>query len=305
MPGTGRGRRRIAPHVRLAAWILHRTTPTMPPHIQALMAPWEVLPERVDVPTRHGVIPCLVYRGSSEHPSTPPAVVLHVHGGAFIVRHPEQDRHLASFLAAQLGVVVVVPDYDTAPVVQFPVSEEQVFDVASWIRASAETSRWDADRLIVSGASSGAKLTIAVCQQLAAAHVLPPLAAVLIVPVTDVTRSDRRSAARRPQISPLVQGIVVGSYFADAARRREPLASPRFDDDLPRKMPRTLVVTAQLDTLRPEGEELAMTLLDAGVDVTSSSYRGVDHGFAVTAPTPLVLTVLEQLRDFVRDTLRG
>jgi acetyl esterase len=268
------------------------------------MAPWAVTPERVEVPTRHGTIPCLVYRGPPVEPPTPPAVVLHVHGGAFIVRHPEQDRHLASFLATQLGVVVVVPDYDTAPDVRFPVSEEQVFDVASWIRASAATARWDADRLIVSGASSGAKLTISLCQQLAEEGLRPPLAALLIVPVTDATRSDRRSAARRPQISPFVQEIVIGSYFADVSRRREPLASPRFDEDLPGKMPRTLIMTAQLDTLRPEGEELAMSLLDAGVDVTYSSYRGVDHGFAVMAPMPLVRTALEQLRDFVRETLR-
>lgn len=208
------------------------------------------------------------------------------------------------YLASTLGVVVVSPDYDTAPAVRYPVSEEQAFDVAEWILRSGDELGWDAERFAVSGASSGAKLAIGVCQQLFDAKLPAPRAAALIVPVTDVTRADRTSSIPKPAISPFVQRMVERSYFADVTRRREPLASPRLDAQLASKMPDTLILTAEHDTLRPEGDELASRLLDAGVDVEFSSYRAVDHGFAVDAPAPIVAAVLEQIGEFLGKRLR-
>jgi acetyl esterase/lipase len=85
----------MSAHVRLIAWVLHRTTPKVPPQVVALMAPWEVVPERIDVPTRHGTVPCLVYRSTSAG-SSPPPVVLHVHGGASESSLWEADRLVVS-----------------------------------------------------------------------------------------------------------------------------------------------------------------------------------------------------------------
>lgn len=79
------------------------------------------------------------------------------------------------------------------------------------------------------------------------------LAVSLVVPVVGVTRADRTSSLARPAISPLVQRAVQWSYFPDAERGSEPLASPRFDTLLAAAMPPTLVQTAVADTLAPEG----------------------------------------------------
>ncbi len=147
-----------------------------------------------------------------------------------------------------------------------PVAEEQMLDVARWVQTGAGQD-WDGAALALSGVSAGAKLAIDVCQQLHAAGLPGPQAIALVVPVIDVTRTDRTSSIRRPAISPLVQRFVGWAYFPDVARRREPPASPLFDDTLAGVLPPTLILTGADDTLAPEGAALAAALRAAGTSV--------------------------------------
>jgi acetyl esterase len=232
-----------------------------------------------------------------------PPVVMHMHGGGFINRYPEQDRHIARFLAADLQAVIVLPDYDTAPKVRYPVAEEEMVDVARWIRRSGRTHGWDGDRLLLSGVSAGAKLAINACQQLHASGEPRPLAVALTVPVTDMSRTDRTSPIPKPEISPLVQRAVAWSYFPDVERRREPLAAPRYDDALADAMPPTLVQTGEFDTLAPEGAELARTLNAAGVETRFRQYPRADHSFYSSKPVEDVRDMLIEITGFFRDQL--
>lgn len=241
-------------------------------------------PEIVDVATRHGAVRCFVY---SPHPDAPlakagadgPAVNLHLHGGAFIVRNPRQEEYIAHYIAAEAGAAVVLADYATAPQVRYPVAEQQCFDVALWIRSEAGARGWDPARMSVTGASAGAKLAVNVCQQAYRTSEISLRAAALAFPVVDLTRADRTSGKARPRISRRIQRLVIDAYLVDADRSREPLASPRFDADLADAMPPTLVLTGALDTLGPEGDELAARLSDAGVLTTHHCFPGIDHGF--------------------------
>jgi acetyl esterase len=293
-------RRGFHPILRLLVGRAARSTPNPPASIDITTAPL-LEPERVVVPTRHGEIRCLVQRpaASAGQDGLPP-VVLHVHGGAFIVRHPEQDRHFSRYLADRLGAVVVLPDYDTAPGAEYPVAEEQVFDVFRWILQAGSDQGWDPARLAVSGASAGAKLAVNVCQQAVAEGAPRPAAAALVVPVVDATRWDRRSPrGGRALISPLVQKAVVTSYFADSSRRREPLASPLLDPHLAAAMPPTLIQTGDRDTLGPEGRALARTLEAGGVDVVLHEFVDADHDFAAIEPVSVVREALEEIGAFL------
>ncbi|ULE31819.1 alpha/beta hydrolase fold domain-containing protein [Mycobacterium sp. IDR2000157661] len=240
-------------------------------------------PECVEVPTRHGDVRCLIYR---PYPDAPLArggdrspVDLHLHGGAFIVRHPRQEEYVAEYVASEVGAVVVLADYATAPQAQYPVAEQQCFDVARWIRAEAPERGWDAARMSVSGASAGAKLAVNVCQQAHRSGEIGLRAAALAFPVVDLSRADRTSVKRRPRISRRVQRLAIDAYVVDPGVRCQPLASPVFDPDLAEAMPPTLIITGELDTLGPEGEHLAHELAGRGVMVTHHRLASTDHGF--------------------------
>jgi len=255
-----------------------------------LPAPSEVL-----IPTRHGPIRAVVQqpaRGSAKAP-----VVMHLHGGGFVNRYPEQDLHIARALADRLRAVVVLPDYDTGPRVQYPVAEEEAFDIARWLQTTTGAG-WSGERLLLSGVSAGAKLAINVCQQLHATSLPAPMAIALVVPVTDVVRTDRTSGIRRPAISPFVQRFVGWAYFPDVARRHESLASPAEDVSLPDVMPPTLVLTGGNDTLAPEGAELAVRLRDGGVRTDHHVYVGSDHDFIAGGDREVVLDALDRLAVF-------
>lgn len=253
-------------------------------------------PATEHVPTRHGTVRVLVQRPASGSSRAP--VVMHMHGGGFVNRHPEQDLHIARHLAVASGVTVVLPDYDTAPRVQYPVAEEQMLDLARWVQTGKDQD-WDGAALALSGVSAGAKLAINVCQQLHGAGLPGPRAIALVVPVIDVTRTDRTSSIRRPAISPLVQRFVGWAYFPDVERRREPLASPLFDDTLAEVLPQTLILTGSNDTLAPEGAALAAALRAAGTRVEHQEYPGADHDFIAGRDRSVVSDALDRMATFL------
>ncbi|KQO62335.1 alpha/beta hydrolase fold domain-containing protein [Curtobacterium sp. Leaf261] len=252
-------------------------------------------PTTVHIPTRHGPVRAVVQRPAGDDPDAP--VVMHLHGGGFVNRYPEQDLHIARAMAGRLGAVVVLPDYDTGPRVQYPVAEEEAFDVARWLRAETGAG-WSGERLLLSGVSAGAKLAINTCQQLRTASLPAPVAVALIVPVTDVVRTDRTSGIPRPAISPFVQRFVGWAYFPEVARRREPLASPDRDATLAASMPPTLVLTGGNDTLAPEGAALAARLRAGGVRTEHHVFPGSDHGFVAGRDQQVVVDTLDRLTGF-------
>lgn len=239
-------------------------------------------PDEVCVPTRHGAVRCLIYRPPAG--SSPPPVHVLIHGGGMFGRYPEQDDHVATYLASEVGAVVVSIDYDVAPQVQFPVAEEECYDVALWIRANAATGGWDADRISVGGESAGGKLAINVCQLAYAGGVFRPCALVAAYAVADHTRSDRTSGKRFEKIPRALQRLVNDTYFAAASRRSEALASPLFDSNLALALPATLIMTGEDDTLAPEMDRLAETLGAAGVSVVHRRFANTDHGFTHHPP---------------------
>ncbi|WP_306768832.1 alpha/beta hydrolase fold domain-containing protein [Mycobacterium hubeiense] len=272
----------------VAAHLVQRLLPLVPTPRSFRFATRRLAkPDTIAVPTRYGPVRCLIYWPHPDAPlakasSNGPPINLHLHGGAFIVRNPRQEEYIAQYIASEVGAAVVLADYATAPQVQYAVAEHQCFDIARWMRTAAPARGWDASRLSVSGASAGAKLAVNVCQQAHGSGDIAFRAAALAFPVVDLTRADRTSAKRHPRISPLIQRLAIDAYFVDPRRRHEALASPRFDDDLPAAMPPTLIFTGELDTLGPEGDELAARLARSGVAVTHHRFLNTDHGFTKT-----------------------
>src|SRR5450755_2674922 len=160
-------------------------------------------PDRISIPTRHGDVAALVYRPTNADTErqlaagTRPPVHLITHGGAFIVRVPQQEDNVARYLASEIGAFVVVPDYDTAPKVRFPVAEQQTYDVFRWIHENGDRMGWDSERVSVGGPSAGGKFALNVALQAIDEGGYRPVAVTSEYGVCPTSRCPTPSAPRR------------------------------------------------------------------------------------------------------------
>jgi len=249
-------------------------------------------PQRILVPTRHGDVRCYVTRAAADAPlaagAAVPPVHVHMHGGAFLVGAPWQHDHLVRGIAGEVGATVVNVDYSTAPRARYPQAHEECYDVLRWVQRSGDAMGWDDARVSISGVSAGGNLALGALE-LARRGGDPALrAAVLIVPSVDQTIPPEQYTSplppsagqdHSPFVSPRMARLVQMNYFADAARRTEPLASPVLNDEGIAALPPLLVVTAEQDSIRPQDERFVAKARSMGVPVTYHCAGGVDHGF--------------------------
>ncbi|MGN6251617.1 MAG: alpha/beta hydrolase [Marmoricola sp.] len=264
------------------AWVLQRSAASSARYGDVLQqlnrGPRIAEPDRVRVPTRHGRVRCDVYRPPGS-PTAPP-VYVHLHGGAFVMRHPRMDDFFARIVAAECGAVVVNVDYDVAPQARFPVAQHQAHDVAAWVAHHGISFGVDAGRVAVGGFSAGGNLAASVALQARDAGSFRPACQLLGVPSLDVAEdpAEKPSPLARPMVSPELMALVRATYFRDEAARASAYASPLRAGDLTGLAP-ALIVTAEYDALRREGDRYADRLRDAAVPVTHHVVPAADHYF--------------------------
>lgn len=234
-------------------------------------------PESLRVPTRHGRVKVDLYRPPAVDR---PAAHIHLHGGAFMMRFPRMDDFFCRFLVAEAGVAVVNVDYLAAPRVRYPVAQEQTHDVLAWLSEHAGQWGLDAERLSIGRFSGGGNLAASACVQARDHGTAEPRLQLLAVPSLDVASdiNGKPSTIANPMIGPSLLRLVRATYFKDAARRSEPYASPLLAEDVA-GLPPTVVITAEHDALRAEGDAYADRLAAAGVPVEHHVVPGRDHYF--------------------------
>ena len=227
-------------------------------------------PARVRVRTRHGRVPVHLYRP----PGDDLPVHVHLHGGAWLMRHPRMDDWWCRYLAATAGVVVANVDFEVAPRVAYPVAQHQAHDVAASFAA-------DGTPVSVGGFSSGGGMAASVALQARDAGSFSPTLQVLGIPALDLAAEPRDGDLG--MISPDLRRLVRRVYLPDPATRTEAYASPLRADDLS-GLPPAVVLTAERDVLRAEGDAYAERLREAGVPVVHDVTPGVDHYFLTEDP---------------------
>ncbi len=245
-------------------------------------------PKRRLVKTRHGRTPVYEYGGPGL--ADGPAYV-HLHGGAWLMRHPHMDDWWCRYVAAIAGVRVVNVDFRAAPYVTYPHAQEECHDVAA---AEAERTA-----VAVGGFSSGGGMAAAVCLMARDAGSFSPVLQVLGVPALDLA-SD---AGGTGMISPRLRALIRRVYFPDVERRSEPYASPLLAPDL-HGLPPAIVCTAENDALRLDGERYVVRLREAGIDVVHDLTPGADHYFLSDDPERARST-MELIAGMIRSALRG
>lgn len=208
--------------------------------------------------------------------------LLWMHGGAFVLGHPDIDDDLCYDFALGHHLLVVSPDYRLAPEHPYPAAEQDCLAAWSWLRAglAARDFRWRAPS--IAGASAGGNLALRTALQvIASGESVDRL--VLAYPVVDSELAGVSIAryASAPVFDSQQAHRMWKRYLADGDPRLWP--SPLKDENL-RQLPLTFIMTAEHDPLRDEGLELVRILLSAGVSVQALHVAGTFHAYDRFAP---------------------
>ena len=233
------------------------------------------------IPGPAGEIPVRVYRPSA---ATGLPVLVYLHGGGWVICDLETHDPTCRAISNGADCVVVSVDYRLAPEHKFPAAADDAYAATAWVAQHAQELGADASRVAIGGDSAGGNLTAAVAL-MARERAGPPLAfQVLIYPVLDLASE---SASRKENgegyfLTTAGMTWYEEQYLRDDADRKNVLASPLLAGDLA-GLPPALVVTAEYDPLRDEGEAYGRRLTEAGVPATVSRYEGMFHGFLAFA----------------------
>jgi acetyl esterase len=234
--------------------------------------------EDLFIPGPGGDIPIRIY--AIEHGGLRPALV-YFHGGGFVFGNLDTHDAVCRAIAKVSGAVVISVDYRLAPEHKFPAAVDDSYAATLWVAANPERLGIDASRIAVGGDSAGGNLATVVAMRCRDAGGPALAAQVLIYPVADVSSFEtgsHRELAEGYFLTRAAMDWFTGHYLASADQKRHPEASPLLARNLS-GLPPALVITAEFDPLRDEGEAYAERLRQAGVPVTVSRYPGMIHGF--------------------------
>ena len=236
--------------------------------------------ENRTVPGAAGPIPVRVYTPRvSGKPGPLPGLVF-FHGGGFVLCNLDTHDGICRAIANAAGCVVVSVDYRLAPEHPYPAAPDDCYAATQWVAKNGAELDIDVSRLAIGGDSAGGNLT-AVTALIARDRGGPPLRfQLLIYPVTDCT-FDTASYRENAEGYFLTTGMMRwfwDKYLANPKQGGEGYASPLRAVNVA-NLPPGLCITAGYDPLRDEGEAYAARLREAGVDVRTSRYAGMFHGF--------------------------
>jgi acetyl esterase len=229
------------------------------------------------VPADHGDIPIRIYRPDDRRDRP---VVVFFHGGGWTIGSIDAYDPIVRMLTNAAQCVFVSVDYRLAPEDPYPAAVEDCWTALQWVAAHPADVGGDTSRLAVAGDSAGGNLS-AVCALLARDAGTPKLATqILMYPVTDYgfgTESYRENASGY-----FLEDAEMHWFFdcytrggADPTHWHiAPLRATSHEGVAP-----ALVITAEYDPLRDEGEAYGRALAAAGVSTTVTRYDGMIHGF--------------------------
>lgn len=236
------------------------------------------------------LIPLHIFEPCREK-SNPAPVLAYFHGGGFTVGNIGQFRNPLRLIAQLSGCVVTFTDYRLAPECPFPCGVEDCSGTIDWLCEHAEELHVDPARIAIAGDSAGGSLSNAVAQlqkgrnrvklvmemyPLTDGGPIPDAWSYDLYPMREDQAAEAKSRVDRFKGS----GVELAATYTMGSHEQllNPLVSAMYCKDMA-AFPRTVVITADYDYLRYQGELFAKKLFDAGVDVRAIRYLGTDHGF--------------------------
>ena len=229
-----------------------------------------------------GLVPLHILRPLNAPAMLP--IIVYIHGAGWVFGSIQTHDWLMRELAVGAQAAVVFPEYRLSPEAKYPTAIEECYSVVKWVAEHGRELGMDPERLAVAGDSVGGNMTAAVTL-LSRERGEPDIRLqLLFYPVTD-------AAFDTPSYHQFAEGYHLrrdammwfwDQYTTNPGERNEITASPlRASTEQLRGLPPALVITAEADALRDEGEAYANKLREAGVRVTAVRFQGTIHDFVM------------------------
>jgi acetyl esterase/lipase len=244
-----------------------------------------------------------------EHANGTPGVLLFVHGGVWIVGNFDNHKRLLRDMVVGSGLIGVFVDYTPLPAAAYPTQLDQSYAALKWVAEHADEIGADGTRIAVAGNSVGGNMCAALTL-MAKDRKGPKISyQVLLIPATDAsvdTKSYQEFGTGR-FLARAFMKYGWDLYAPDKKLRDNPYVSPlRAKPEELKGLPPALVITAENDPLRDEGEAYARKLKDAGVEVAAVRYNGTIHDFVflnALREVPSTVAAIDQINEGLREHL--
>ena len=245
----------------------------------------------------------LVHRPRAGVPPLP--CVIDFHGGGWVQGNPEQSQWLASRVAVRNRCVVVTPAYRLGPEHPFPAAVDDARTVVEWVVEHADELGITPERIAVMGDSAGGNLAAVTALDARDAGGPTLRAQVLIYPAVEMY--DRWPSEDEHAHAPVLTSanmraftrLYLGESFGTEDHRASPIRAASHAD-----LPKTFILTAELDPLKDNGSRYRDALVKAGVPVRFHEYPGALHGFlSLPGPVPAARQALDDICEFLHQAL--
>jgi acetyl esterase/lipase len=250
-----------------------------------------------------------IYIMKPDHVTGKPGVLLFIHGGVWIVGNFQNHQRLLRDLVVGSGQIGVFVEYTPLPAAKFPTQMEECYAALKWTAEHAGEFGADGSRIAVAGNSVGGDMSAALTLMAKDRHGPKISYQVLFIPATDasVDTASYHEFGTGRFLARAFMKYGWDLYAPGAKLRDNPYVSPlRASNEELKGLPPALVITAENDPLRDEGEAYARKLKNAGVDVTAVRYNGVIHDFVLLnaiRQVPEVEAAIEQASNGIRTHL--
>ena len=235
-------------------------------------------------------VPVRLYFPSEEAMSGEPVegekypVLLFFHGGGWVMESVENYDRVCSRMAQSTGHIVMSVEYRLAPEYRFPVPLEDCYAAAKALYTGHLVLPADPDRITIIGDSAGGNLAAAVCLKARDTGEFIPKKQILIYPALNncYTEGSPYKSVQENGEGYLLTAVKMEDYLklyeSSTEDRQNPYFAPILAKDLSH-MPETLILTAEFDPLRDEGEEYGKRLKEANNYVEIHRIPDALHGY--------------------------
>lgn len=255
--------------------------------------------EEFSIPSKNHQIPVRLYRPKGKTANS--AAIIYIHGGWFISGGYETHDAIVRKLSNATGAVVLFVDYRLAPENPFPAGLNDCKDATEWLISNAENLGIDTQKIGIIGDSAGGALATALSTELGSQLKFQ----VLIYPASDNSLSTKswETYKNGPILNKEWGSQAWNWYLRSEKDKTDPLAVPILIKDF-KRTPETLVILAEHDPLKDEGEQLAQNMKNSRISVKTSLYKDMVHGFmhmGIILPETQLAT--KEITEFVTQNL--
>ena len=212
--------------------------------------------------------------------SGPFPLIVMLHGGGWVIGDLDTADLQSRKVCLGTGAVVVSVDYPLAPEHKFPIAVNDCYAALEFAHSNARQFNADKERIAIAGDSAGGNLAAVVALKARDENGPPLRFQLLVYPVTDGSSFDTTSYHDNAEGFMLTAQTMYWFWdqYAIKADRLNPLASPLLAKNL-KNLPPAMIMTAEFDPLRDEGEAYGKRLKESGVPCETVRYDGLIHGF--------------------------